>query len=73
MQKFMVSFHNKEKLSSENSQMTFLFLFLSLIKDSLLGTIQMYETFRRLEKAPNSHFLLLSSVELPDSVGSETM
>lgn len=59
----MVLFCNEEKLSSRNSQMTFLFLFLSLIKDSLLSIIQVYETFRHFEKAPNSHFLLLSSVE----------
>jgi len=56
MQKFVVSFHNKEKLSSKNSQMTFLSQFLSLIKDSSWGAIQIYKTFRYFdEKAPNSH------------------
>lgn len=58
MQKFMVSFHNKEKRILKNSQMTFLSLFLSLIKDSSWGMIQIYEIFRYFdEKEWNSHTL----------------
>lgn len=38
--------------------MTFLFLFLSLIKDSSWGVIQIYEIFKYFdEKARNSHML----------------
>lgn len=58
MQKFMVSFHNKEKYSLKNSKVTFLSLFLSLIKDSSWGMNQIYEIFRYFdEKTRESHTL----------------